>query len=219
MRQGAVMDLPRLFVIGDSISIQYGDALERRIAGTFRYDRKRDDAGAPRALSNLDVPTGANGGDSAMVLAYLRHRRATDPISAEVLLLNCGLHDIKTDPATRIRQVEPAAYEANLRAIVAEVAAMGPALVWVRTTPADEYIHNPRNTGFWRFAADVAAYNGIADRVMAEAAVPGIDLHGFSQGFLPAGFCDHVHYTEPVREEQARFIAERLTAWWQARRA
>lgn len=211
------MEMPRLFVIGDSISIQYGDALERRLAGTFRYDRKRDDAGAPKALSNLDVPTGANGGDSAMVLAYLRHRRATAPIAADVLLLNCGLHDIKTDPTTRVRQVEPAAYEANLRAIVAEVAAMGLALVWVRTTPADENIHNPRQKEFWRFAADVAAYNAIADRVMGEAGAAILDLHTFSQAFLPAGFCDHVHYTEPVREEQARFLAEGLTAWWKSR--
>lgn len=211
------MDLPRLFVIGDSISIQYGDALERRLAGTFRYGRKCDDAGAPKALSNLDVPTGANGGDSAMVLAYLRHRRATDPIRAEILLLNCGLHDIKTDPATRARQVEPAAYEANLRAIVAEVAAMGPTLVWVRTTPALAEVHNRPNSGFLRFAEDVAAYNAIADRVMAEAGVHVIDLFTFSQGFVPAGFCDHVHYTEPVREEQARFIAEQLTTWRDSR--
>lgn len=212
------MDTPRLFVIGDSISIQYGDALERRLAGSFRYDRKRDDAGAPKALSDLDVPTGANGGDSAMVLAYLRHRRMADPIAADVLLLNCGLHDIKTDPVARTRQVEPAAYEANLRAIAAEVAAQGPILIWVRTTPALAEVHNRPDSAFLRFAEDVAAYNAIADRVMAEAGVHTIDLFTFSQGFIPAGFCDHVHYTEPVREEQARFLAERLSAWWKARK-
>ncbi len=213
------MDLPRLFVIGDSISIQYGDALERRLAGLFRYDRKRDDAGAPKALSDLDVPTGANGGDSAMVLAYLRHRRASAPIAADVLLLNCGLHDIKADTVTRVRQVEPAAYEANLRAIVGEIAAMGPTPIWVRTTPALEAVHNRPDSAFLRFAADVAAYNGIADRVMAEAGVASLDLFTFSMGFVPAGFCDHVHYTEQVREEQARFLADGLTAWWEARRS
>lgn len=31
------------------------------------YDRKKDDAGAPKAEHNLDVPNGANGGDSSMV--------------------------------------------------------------------------------------------------------------------------------------------------------
>ena len=212
------MNLPQLFVIGDSISLHYGNALEQCLAGRFGYDRKLDDAGAPRAMNDLDVPTGANGGDSAMVLAYLRQRRATAPLKADVLLLNCGLHDIKTHLLNGTRQVEPAAYEANLRAIVSEVAAQGPTLLWVRSTPVDEAVHNRPQSTFLRFAADVATYNAIADRVMAEAGVTSIDLHAFSQTFLPTGFCDHVHYHEAVREEQGRFIADQLTTWWNNRR-
>lgn len=204
--------LPRLFVIGDSISIQYGPHLERFLSGSFAYDRKRDAAGA-KAEQNLDVPRGANGGDSAMVLAYLRARAAGEPIEAGVLLLNCGLHDIKTDIATQAKQVPPDAYARNLRAILAEARRMNLHVVWVRTTPVITEIHNARSRSFHRFAADVADYNAIADEIMAETKVPVIDLHGFSARFVPAGFVDHVHFSEDVREKQAAFIAGALGMW------
>ncbi len=210
-------DLPRLFVIGDSISIQYGPYLEGFLSGTFAYDRKRDDAGGAKAEHDLDVPQGANGGDSSMVLAYLRARAERDPLKADVLLLNCGLHDIKTDPTTGARQVDREAYAQNLRAILAEARRTGTAVVWVRTTPVVTEIHNARSRAFHRFAADVAAYNAIADAVMAEAGVPVIDLHGFSARFVPAGFIDHVHFSEAVREKQAAFIAGALELWWTQR--
>lgn len=204
--------LPRLFVIGDSISIQYGPHLERLAAGHFAYDRKQDSAGAPRAASNLDTPTGANGGDSDMVLAYLRHRRAHNPIAADILLFNCGLHDIKTDPATGGIQVPLDRYEKNLRAILAEAAQMNLHPVWVRTTPVIDANHNRLSSTFHRFAKDVASYNAVADAVMAGAGVTVIDLHAFSEPLLPAGFADHVHYTDEVRRKQAAFIFDALRA-------
>lgn len=202
--------LPRLFVIGDSISIQYGPYLEAFVSGTFAYDRKRDGAGGAKAAHNLDVPQGANGGDSAMVLAYLKARAARDPLHADVLLLNCGLHDIKTDLASGARQVPPEDYARNLRAILEVAKAAGMAVVWVRTTPVVTEIHNARSRAFHRFAADVAAYNAIADEIMSAASVPIIDLHGFSARFVPAGYIDHVHFSEAVREKQAAYLAGAL---------
>lgn len=205
--------LPRLFVIGDSISIQYGPYLEAFVSGSFTYDRKRDAAGGAKAGHNLDVPQGANGGDSSMVLAYLKTRAARDPLKADVLLLNCGLHDIKTDLKTGARQVPPEDYARNLRAILVEAKTAGAAVIWVRTTPVVTEIHNARSRAFHRFAADVAAYNAIADEIMSAAGVPIIDLHGFSARFVPAGFVDHVHFSETVRERQAAYIAGALEMW------
>lgn len=201
---------PRLFIIGDSISIQYGPYLEKLVADAFVYDRKQDSAGAPKATSNLDVPTGANGGDSDMVLAYLRHRRAHDPVKTDIIAINCGLHDIKTDPATGVIQVPLARYEQNLRAIVGEARAMNLRLVWINTTPVIDKIHNSRSKAFHRFARDVDAVNATAAKVMTETGVPVIDLHGFCVPLVPAGFIDHVHYTEEVREKQAGFILSEL---------
>lgn len=202
----------RLFILGDSISLHYGPALARHLAATCEVTRKSDDEGGGTAAANLDQPVGANGGDSARVLAYLRQRRRTGGLAADALLLNCGLHDLKVDPATGRRQVPLADYDANLRLILAEVAALGPRLIWVRTTPVIDEVHNRHGLAFNRHAVDVAAYNAAADRIMHAAGVPVIDLHGFTVSLGPDVFCDHVHYTEPVRERQAAYLANALLA-------
>lgn len=207
-----------VYVIGDSISMQYGPYLEAALRGTgITYSRKGGPEDGP---TNLDLPVGANGGDSAMVLEYLRARqRCGVPLQADRVLLNCGLHDIKTDPTTGNRQVPLELYRANLLALVELITRqMGLALVWIRTTPCDDRVHNTRpGIAFHRFASDVAAYNAAADAVMAAQSVPRIDLHTFTvnlgTGNLdtpnlgPELYCDHVHFVDAVRRQQAAFIA------------
>lgn len=201
----------KIYIIGDSISIQYGPHLEGYLKGVMAYSRKE---GVDEALLNLDKPQGANGGDSSMVLAYLKERRRTGGIDADLLLVNCGLHDIKTDPATGAKQVPLDQYERNLSAILETVEAMRPRFVWIRTTPCDEAVHNCRpGIGFHRFAADCAAYNATADRIMRDAGVPSIDLHTFTRNLGPDLYCDHVHFNDAVREKQAAFIAGWLQAF------
>jgi lysophospholipase L1-like esterase len=204
-----------IFIIGDSISIHYGPALEASLKGAgIGYDRK---SGRDAARQNMDVARGANGGDSAMVLAYLQHGLdAGAAITADTLLINCGLHDIKTDPATGARQVPLETYRKNLDAIAKLVTrTLARRLVWIRTTPCDERIHNARCSEFHRFAADCEAYNRAADAVMAAHAVPVIDLYTFTRNLDLDLFCDHVHFAEPVRRLQAAFIS----GWLQAFRA
>src|SRR5271169_4796096 len=91
----------KVYVLGDSISIQYGPYLEKYLSGIMDYARKE---GVEEALLNLDKPQGANGGDSALVLSFLQARAAAGGIDADVLLLNCGLHDLRTDPVTSAKQ-------------------------------------------------------------------------------------------------------------------
>ncbi len=204
-----------IFLIGDSISIHYGPALESALRGTgIHYSRKE---GVDAAQQNLDIPLGANGGDSSMVLGYLRYCATQGrAITADTLVVNCGLHDIKTDPATGAKQVPLEDYGKNLEAIVELVSkTTGRRLIWMRTTPCDENIHNARSKSFYRFAADCAAYNRAADAIMAAQGVPVIDLFTFTQNLGPELFCDHVHFLEPVRHRQAAFIA----GWLQGYRA
>jgi lysophospholipase L1-like esterase len=205
------MSLPRLFVVGDSISLQYGPHLERLLAGRFHYARK---TGEEEALRDLDQPAGANGGDSVRVRAYLAALRDGGGLAADLLLLNCGLHDIRIAPDGEGPQVPPAAYRENLEAILDLAEALGAAPAWVRTTPVADAIHN-RRADFRRRAADVEAYNRIADAVMAGRGVPVADLHACTRnlGAPEEIFCDHVHFTEPVRRQQAAFLAGWLDAW------
>lgn len=208
-------DLRKLFVLGDSISIQYGPHLEANLRGKWLYARKTGEA---EAMLNLDVPEGANGGDSAMCLAFLRGLVAGDALDADVLLLNCGLHDIKSDPLNPTRKQVPIdAYRANLHGLIDAAQTRGTQVVWVRTTPAHEPTHNLPGMTFWRFNADVDAYNAAADEVMRERGVPTIDLHGFttSLGPLESLLHDGRHYHEPIQRLQAAYIAGWLDAWRQ----
>jgi len=200
------MTLPRIYVVGDSISIHYGPFLQQYVAGVVEYARKDGEA---EALLNLDRPQGSNGGDSSMVLYFLRAAVTAQTIKADLVLLNCGLHDIKTDPATGAKQVPLDAYRRNLQAIVPLVQeGLGSKVVWIRTTPCDEKVHNTRpGMGFHRFSDDCRAYNATADAIMKAAGVPSIDLHTFTLNLGPALYCDHVHFNEPVRRLQAAFIA------------
>jgi hypothetical protein len=194
---------PLLYVVGDSISMHYGPYFERFIAPRFRYARK---SGIEGDLNRPDGSDVANGGDSSMVLNYLRALRQTD-FRADVFLLNCGLHDIKYKDGAH--QVSLDDYCANLREIVLIWRALSPKPVWVRTTPVDDAQHFEHCGIFARYSADVMRYNTCADAVMRENKIAIIDLHSFSLT-LENPWCDHVHYTEAARAQQAAFLAGAL---------
>ena len=199
----------KIYVLGDSISIQYGPYLEAYLEGTIEYARKE---GEEEALLNLDNPQGANGGDSGMVLSFLRSKAEAGGVDADLLLLNCGLHDIRTDPKTGVRQVSIDAYRDNLKDIVHVVADMRPRLVWIRTTPCDERVHTHEGMAFYRFSADCDAYNQVADEITRSFDVPVIDLYTLTLNLGRDVYCDHVHFTEEVCALQAAFLAGALRA-------
>jgi lysophospholipase L1-like esterase len=199
--------LKKLFVVGDSISVHYGPHLARMVDGLLEYARKEAAEGGP---SVLPYPADANGGDSGQVLAYLEEK--LDEHAPDILLLNCGLHDLRTDPQTEAKQVPLGAYQGNLNAIVRLVKGRDTLAVWVRTTPVDDERHNARQVGFRRFNHDVVRYNEVADRVFGEAGVPLVDLYTYTYNLGGDVFCDHVHFVERVRELQAAFVAGHLFA-------
>ncbi len=197
-------ELPRVFVIGDSISIQYGPYLANFLAGRLHYARKGDDQ---ESLLNLDIPQVPNGGDSSRVLAYLRALQTSGKFKADVLLINAGLHDIKADTATKAKQVPLEAYRENLQ----EVAKLGRSLagecVWITTTPLDEAAHNSQQRQFHRYTEDNDAYRAAAAEVMAAAGVPMVDLHAFTTQIGGDLYCDGVHFQDSVRQMHAAHIA------------
>ena len=134
------------------------------------------------------------------------------PLAWTYNLLNCGLHDLRTDPQTEVEQVPLDAYRGNLSAIVWLVTGRDMRVVWVRTTPVDDERHNTRQTGFHRFNCDVVRYNEVADRIFGEADIPLVDLYTYTHNLGGGVFCDHVHFVERVRELQAAFIVGHLFA-------
>jgi lysophospholipase L1-like esterase len=204
----------KIYIVGDSISIQYGPYLKAYLDGSMDYSRKESEE---EALLNLDNPQGANGGDSSMVLSFLRAKIESGGIDPDLLLINCGLHDIRTDPNTGKRQVLIDAYAENLRAIVETVDRMKPTLVWIRSTPCDEVVHNNAGLNMHRFSADCDDYNRVADEIMNETGVPSLDLYTFTKSLGSDLYCDHVHFHEHIREKQAAFIAGWLMGYKEMR--
>ncbi len=222
----------KLFILADSISIHYGPYLAQFLGPDWSVQRK----GEPEGFGAEDEANPAiNGGDSSQALEYLQSLLQRG-LRADLLLLNCGLHDIRRTPQavggdsadgrltptlqdgrlmpsqdfSSIRTT-PGQYRANLIRILAEAVRFAPRLVWVRTTPVYDDLHNARMAEFKRFNPDVVAYNTIADAVMDAAGTPRIDLYTFTLGLGRAVVADHVHYTPEARRLQAAFIAGKLS--------
>ena len=180
--------LPRVLLIGDSISMGYTVPVRERLKGRANVHRPTTNSGATsRGVADLDKwLTDANtGGTSAR--------------KWDVIHFNFGLHDLKyvddreqiTDVAKGKQLVPLADYEKNLRTLAERLKGTGAALVWCSTTPVPE-----GSTG--RVAGDEVKYNEVAARVMKENGIPTNDLHAFARGRLaeiqrPA----NVHFTDP----------------------
>jgi len=211
---GAAQDKPKLFLVGDSISLYYTPYLKADIANTFSFSRKAS-PGMEVTAGTIDDPKG-NGQDSRLVLSYLRTRYAEADFHPDVVMVNCGLWDIRRNPKTNEIVVGTDEYKSNLVAIADLVHSKGAKMIWINTTPVDDARHNARSKSFFRFDADVKTYNGIADGFFAERHVPIVDLYTFTSQLGPGHVIDHVHFDESTRALQAAFIAGYLESWQQS---
>lgn len=144
--------LPRVLLIGDSISIGYTQPVR---------DLLKDKANVHR------IP--ANGGPTKNGLANIDKWLGDG--HWDVIHFNWGIHDLKIMPDGQ-RQVEPADYEKNLRTLVAKLKTTGAKLIWATITPIpDGELNPPRSFG------KVPEYNEIARRVMTENGVAIDDLN------------------------------------------
>lgn len=157
--------LPRVLIIGDSISIGYTPSVRTLLQGKANVHR---------------IP--ANGGNTEKGLERIEDWLGDK--KWEVIHFNWGLHDIKrTNGAeldtTREKAVSPENYETNLRTLTQRLQKSGAKVVWATTTPVPEGTTS-------RIPGDEIAYNKIAAGVMAELKVPVNDLHGYVRPQLAA---------------------------------
>jgi acyl-CoA thioesterase-1 len=178
-----IAGLPRVLLIGDSISIGYTEAVRELLRGKANVYRISTNAGPTiNGLANLERWLG---------------RRKWD-----VVHFNWGLHDLRFMDNGK-HQVAIEAYEKNLRDLVAHLKRTGAILIWASTTPVpDAEVTPPRKSG------DVIAYNAVAKRVMDENGIRINDLYALalpqlSTIQLPA----NVHYTEGGYDVLAEHVA------------
>lgn len=180
--------LPRVLLIGDSISIGYTLPVRKLLAGKANVHRPPENGGpTTNGLSRLSSWLGAGKWD--------------------VIHFNWGLHDLKF-MADGQRQVSPEAYAQNLRELVRRLEATGAKLIWASTTPVPDGKLSPA-----RKNADVLAYNAIAGQIMSEHRIAIDDLYSFAQPQLaslqrPA----NVHFTADGSEALARQVAVSIEA-------
>jgi acyl-CoA thioesterase-1 len=178
------LSLPRVLLIGDSISIGYTVAARDLLKGKANVHRIPTNGGPTiNGLQNLDKWLGGGKWD--------------------VIHFNWGLHDLRFMDDGK-HQVPIDQYEKNLRELVARLKKTGAKLIWASTTPvSDGDLKPPRKNG------DVIAYNAVARKIMDENQVAIEDLYAFALPKLatiqlPA----NVHFTA----EGSRALAERVAA-------
>jgi lysophospholipase L1-like esterase len=193
-----------IFLIGDSISIEYWIYLKEYIADYALLERKQDDG---EAIKNLDIPMGANGGDSRMVLLYLKSKLKEPLFKPHYMLINCGLHDIKRNTQASSIQIEKEEYKENITEIFQLLNKENISSIWINTTWVIDSIHNTQSKAFFRYNTDVIEYNEIAADVCSKYGIPIIDLYTFSKKLGQEQIRDHVHYTSSAQTLQAAYIA------------
>src|SRR5262245_37799512 len=147
--------LPRVLLIGDSISIDYTVPLQKLLHGKANVHRIPENGGATRdGLTRNDTWLGQGKWD--------------------VIHFNWGLHDIKLDQDGK-QQVPLEQYEKNLRALVKRLQATKAKLIWASKTPVPDGPVNPP-----RKNADVLAYNAVARKIMQENGIRINDLYAFA---------------------------------------
>ena len=184
-----VAGLPRVLLIGDSISIGYTLPVRRLLSGQANVHRPAENCGdTARGVESLDRWLGSGTWD--------------------VIHFNFGLHDLKyLDAAGKYvapdqgKQVaSPEQYAANLRKIIRRLKTTGARLVFATTTPV------PAGTR-GRVQGDEQRYNEAALRVMRELHVEIDDLHAVvEQG--PAGLQlpKNVHFSDEGYERLAQNV-------------
>ena len=177
-----VPGLPRVLLIGDSISMGYTAPTRKLLAGKANLHR---------------IPT--NGGPTTRGLEGLTNWLGKG--KWDVIHFNWGLHDLKFMPDGK-RQVPPDAYEKNLTELVRRLKATGAKLIWASTTPVPPGCDKPR-----RLPDDAIAYNAVAKKIMDANGVAIDDLYAFALPRLtkiqrPA----NVHFTDKGSAELAKQV-------------
>lgn len=167
-----VQGLPRVLLIGDSISMGYTLPVRAALKGKANVHR---------------IP--GNGGPTTNGTAHVEEWVGSG--QWDVITFNFGLHDLKIMENGR-HQVSLADYENNLTAIAQRLKRTGAKVLFITTTPVPEGQLNPvRHTG------DVPLFNGVARKVMEAEGIPVVDLYSFALARLaeiqrPV----NVHFTE-----------------------
>lgn len=186
--------LPRVLILGDSISIGYTVPVRDLLKGKANLHRPADNCGpTTRGLTQLDKWLGSGKWD--------------------VIHFNFGLHDIKymnekgelIDTLKGKQQVSIADYEKNLRTIVDRLKKTNAKLIWCATTPVPEGAKG-------RVVGDEVKYNAVAAKIMKEEGIAINHLYTVAAAKLDKiQKPKDVHFTDAGSKELAGHVVKAIT--------
>jgi acyl-CoA thioesterase-1 len=188
--------LPRVLLIGDSISIGYTLQTRKLLSDVANVHRIPANGGSTKVgVRDLDRWLGAEHWD--------------------VIHFNFGVHDVRrVFPGDKFQnengeypnrgegapRVNLQDYEANLRVIIDRLKRTGAKLIFATTTPLTVDYHGYP-------AGEEIAYNRVACQVMKETGVTVNDLHALVFADCPAVQTDKVHFNLTASHRLAEAVA------------
>jgi lysophospholipase L1-like esterase len=181
--------LPRVLLIGDSISIGYTPPVRELLRGVANVHRVPGNASSVGyTLGQLDKWLGDGKWD--------------------VIHFNFGIHDAKLPPEGT-RHADLPQYEKNLRSVVQRLKATGAKLIWATSTPIPLGGHLSPNRRF----GDITNYNATALKVMQENQVAINDLNAAITPHVEKMQRPRdLHYTDEGSALLAEKVAESIKA-------
>ena len=189
--------LPRVLIIGDSISIGYTVPVRKILNGKVNVHR---------------IPT--NGRYASYGIENLK--KWLGDKKWDVIHFNWGLWDLcyrhadsknqgKRDKVKGKVTASLEEYKRHMEALVSELKKTGAKLIWCETTPVPE-----GEAG--RHAGDAIKYNKVANEIMKENGIQINHLHAHALKKLPgiASAPGNVHYTGAGSEYLAKQVAEEI---------
>ncbi|MCX7010764.1 MAG: SGNH/GDSL hydrolase family protein [Kiritimatiellaeota bacterium] len=187
--------LPRVLIIGDSISIGYTPFVKQQLKDKANIiHAPGNNESTARGLEHLDAWLG--------------------PKKWDVIHFNWGLHDLKwIDDKTKITEVGKGkqwvpveTYEKNLAELVVRLKKTGAKLIFCTTTPVPDGVMG-------RVPGEEVKYNAAALRVMQSAGVTVNDLYAFVKPQREKlGKPKDVHYTNAGSEALAGVVSKAIEA-------
>lgn len=195
-------DLPRILIIGDSISRGYTLPVRHELAGTANVVRVPENAGSSRnGLSQLDTWLNRNG-------------------RYDIIFVNFGIHD---------RRMDVNEYRQNIAAITKRLKQHAEKVYWVNTTPIPDAFPKPADymkPEAYRYYRKYASglrddeLNENAKLVMTELGVDVLDLDQYVKANAIEQLARDVHFTEPgyqalghrIAEQSREYLSHRISA-------
>lgn len=181
--------LPRVLVVGDSISMNYHDAAKEALEGVANYRRIEDNCWSTvRGVA---------------FMAYWLGDYRRQGLEWDVIQFNSGLHDMKLSSPDGTFAVSVDEYKKNLRKEIEIMTKTGATLIWCSTTPVQNDSGSAQY-GFRRKGAE-KEFNQAALEVMRE--FPEIQINDLCQVVHDSSVFDSWRNNEDVhfykQEEQA----------------